>query len=450
MSYKPTIVAAIPWCNVTVNYPAGPQDWAGLPVAVNPIGDHFPADSHPPAEYFNALFKDDRLRLGEARADLLSVARWAEAGSLTAYASQTDAIRGACVTDKGRIFRSAYSGGGVVDFARVAPGGRALGFTTLPAAGGNLLPCGLCASGRYVLMTDSPNSYIFDSEGQTFSAAVTIAPSVFVEAIPTATGFLALSVDAANFATEVAGISGPRCYSANPARILDVYPITTAGVVGAASGASALNNLITTAGFVLTDLMKVHFIRCGSDANSFILLSGEIGQKRAAVYSTDTGATWTAVTLPNPYPANDCTWAVEWCTITSRLLLVVSWGSRTTVYASTDLGVNWTQVEAEYLSDVTGPGLGDFSAHEIRRMANGSIMAIGYLRTDVFSVNYWPVYVTHDGGVTWHYVSSIPDAGAVGYPQLALGDAGVMVVGGRGNPARYPLGGDLRGFGRAP
>lgn len=439
MKFYPSILAPRTWATGT--YPAGPDPWAGGAQRIDPVANQFTPGEHPAAQEVNYLVGHSSDRLGEARADLIALARIHEATSVRDAATQAEELRGIAMTPSGRVFKLAKHASAGDAFGLLGPEGFALQFAAAPNAGGNNTPTCVSANGENVLFGDSPDSYIYDAAGNLFSGAVnTGGAATLLEAQPIAGGWLTVWADSASFAAGATAVLGPRTFEADPARSFQIRTVTTAGVVDADTASVALAGAMAT--FANNDWLHLHLVR-KSATEFFFLVSGNTGQKRFAAYSSDAGATWTTSTLPNPFPASDTTWTAEYCEITSTLLLAVSDATTTNVYRSTDLGASWVLGNSGTRNGST-PSDGPFSLYDMRRGASGLIYGVGYDLLSAGGIGFRPVFASVDG-VAWHMVAAVSVSGT-GWPTLAAQDAPFQALGGAGYGARYPQPG-LSGFG---
>lgn len=444
MKFKPSILAARLWATVA-NYVAGPDAWNGQPTKANPVADFFTPGEHPAAEELNYLLNDRYSRLTEARTDLIALERIHEATSAAHVIQRAEQILGVATTAAGRTFRLAQTASAGTALALLGAEAHALPFSSLPSAGGNNLPTCVSANGERVLYGEDPDSYIYDVAGGTFSAAISAGVGITIlEAQPISTGgWLAIWVNGAGFNSGIpTSVRGPRTYRAHPANTFEARTVSNAGVVGSDAGSSSLANAMTSGGFANNDYMHTAFVK-KDDQSFFFLISSDTGQKRRGVYTTDQGASWSASTLPNPFPADDCTWTAEYSPISERLLLAVSNGVTTNVYRSTDMGANWILGNSGQRNSSSGAS-GSFSLYDMRRAASGVVYGIGYTFTSVLGAAYYPVYASIDG-VAWHMVAVVNETG-FGRPMLAMQDTPFVAFGGADSGAYYPRPG-LAGFG---
>lgn len=438
--FAPTISTPRTWAE-TVNFPAGGNPWNGNPLKLDPVANYFTPNEKPPAEDLNFLFNDTSRRLGEARSDGRLLAAYAQMQSLgTLTVATTENLRCAAMTANGRVFRLEKHGTtNLYNFTRVATGGVRYPFASIPITAGNLAPNVLVPNGEKVLIGDSPSAYIYDADAGTFGASIDPgAAQTLVDAIPTTAGnWLALYASASNFAAGTATSTkrGPRAFVCNTTTTFQVRTVSQSAVGADTAGGGIPAAIGAGNGFTTGDDIRVSFIRAGEGtSNVFFMVSGNVGSHRAAAYSSNNGATWTARTLPDPYAGNDCTWAVEWCELTSRLVLVVSrGGNATATYYSPDYGANFYLIASK---SVLSPAVFSFNPYDIARMSSGVLVGISNAITDMVAANYRPIHASVDGGVTWAHVAQIPSV--VGQLQgLSLRYAHAIAIGGHNGTTFY-------------
>lgn len=436
--FQASVVAPLDWALDTA-YPAGGNTWSGQPTKVAPVTTKYTPGEHPAAEEKNFLENDRAQRLNEARNDLRRIQRLADMAGLRlpVYDTNvTDQYTGACVTAKGRVYVHKRGPKGFF----VAPGGNLLSIN-YPATGNNRSTCAVANDGEKILFGDDDPAYggakIYDADALTFSA-VTVGgggTSQVIDAQASGSGWASLWVAGGSFQPYAAGATGPRTYRADSGRSLQFRAIDSAGNVGANTASAALGTAMS-ANFTTADIIRIFLVREGVPASAgglMVLVSGILGVKHFAHYSSDDGANWTAVTLPAPYAGVDASASLEYCTLTGRFILAIAKSTESKTYYSSDGGVTWNLI-ATIARDNTHPGKGCFAPYDLRRMSSGLLSAISFSVTPVSGTTFWPVHVSDDGGLTWHHGGNIIRSGLPNsYMTLAGADLPLGIFGGDTN-----------------
>ncbi len=404
--FKPSIASPIPWATAA-SYPAGAFTWSGQPTKVVPAVPYWTPGEHPAAEEFNAFQSDNSLRLKEAKADLEKLQRQGEITSLKTYvttAGANDAMA-ACCTASGRTYMiQNYNGGGASSLVEmVGPYGLRY---SMPGAGmgttgGNLKPSALVANGELVLACDSPlaSSTVYNCDTDVATALTGAGATRPIDAATLGTGWIGVFTDTLSFGGYTANATGPRVYTNAAAQLLSIKWITNAGVCSNAGASAAMIAAPAAFGAVPIRLL---FTKLGSDSRYFFCYSGwfNLSSLATAAFTLDGGATWTASTLPDPYPVTNTIVSAEWCPLTSMLVLSVMKTTETKIYTSADYGATWN-LQRTYTKAAANPATAFFAPIDLRRMASGLLVATGYPVLDQAALSSWPILVSEDG-IDWH------------------------------------------------
>jgi hypothetical protein len=434
--FNVSVAAARAWAKTSVNYPAGPNAWNGQPVRVNPVPDEFTPNTGIAAQNVNFLIGERGDRLDEVRADLLRIQRTQEAGALqTLQAFGGVDLAGVAVTPRGRVYVAAFTAG-ANDASVLMTNGRRYGMGATPASGGNLTPTFVSAAGERAFFGDSPQGFIYYPG----SAMIAVAePGVIpIAAVPDAagTGWLSVWSDSAAHGGNVVGVRGPRVFRGRPAATLQTRKVSSLGVVGPDT---ALSSIAGSPALYASDVpVKLGLVRCGAGSSHVVFFcSGFTGELYRLVHSADDGDSWANRTLPaGPAPGGDNIMSVAWCPIGNALVLTMQGSATTNVYRSYDYGVTW-ELSGGFVRDTTNPGLGLFSAYDLRTLSGGAVLAMGLSVADIGAIPVFPVHASIDQGRSWSLVGDVLDTGA-GFPTFACDDSPMMIIGGAGNGMHVP------------
>jgi hypothetical protein len=447
LPFLPSIRAALRFATDAL-YPAGVETWSGAAVKVAPVANKLTPNEHPAAEELNYLFNDRGEALTECRADLKAIQRRAEIASLRRLSEGVEDLRSVAVTASGKMFRATH--GNAYPFTRVGSYttviAKFLAFvgapdynvgdeqTVLSANGEKVLRC--CAAGG------PPACWIYDADLGTFSAGIYMGggTELGLDAIPAYSGggWVVLGHSDINYGNSIVNLSAPRTFQATGIGAFTVRTISSAGAIGADTASGALAAGEASGGFAPGDTLRTHMVR-GKGQDIMILLSGRAGSTKYAAISGDDGATWSSVTLPDPFAGAPfpSTFTVEWCSITEAFVLIVDAFTQTNVYNTTDNGVTWVQLGATYnRAPAASWGVHTFGPYDLRRMSSGVLVALSHVCQDTTGGFLSPLHVSEDGGLTWNLANLVALPGA-GFHTLAVSGAPIMALGGGSNNSWY-------------
>lgn len=436
--FQNSVLPPLDWA-LDTSFPAGPNTWSGQPTKVLPVTTKYTPGEHPAAEEKNYLENDRGARITEARNDLRRLQRLADMNGLRnpVYDTNvTDQYTGACVTSKGRVYVHKRGPKGFL----LAPGGNLLSID-YPPTGNNRSTCAVANDAELVLFGDDDPAYggakIFDAETSTFSTVSSgggATHQLLDAQASSAGGWVGLWVAGGAFQPYSVNASGPRTYRADSGRSLQFRSVDSAGTVGSNTASAALGTAMS-ANFTSGDIVRMFLVREGQALNTglMVLVSGILGVKHFAFYSSDNGTNWTTVTLPAPYAGVDASASVEYCLLTGRFVLAISKGTETKTYYSNDAGVTWNLI-ATIAKNATHPGKGAFAPYDIRRMSSGLLVTVSFSVTPASGTTFWPVHASEDGGETWHLAGNVLRSGLPNaYMSLAGGDLPIGIFGADGN-----------------